>query len=471
VLSADQPDFQTATRFVNALIKAGIVVHRARKAFTIGGSSYPEGSYVVKTAQAFRAHVMDMFEPQDYPNDFRYAGGPPVPPYDVTGYNLSYSMGLQFDRILDAFEGPFEELTDLVRPRPGSVEPTAAGGGYVLSRDTTDTFLAVNRLLRAGEAVYRLTASASVGGRVYQPGTRFVPATPGALALLRDLADGTGLPVETVSALPAADLSRLRPVRIGLWDEYGGSVPSGWTRWLLEQFQFPFEVVFAKALDRGALADRYDVLIFVDGAIPDRDADRTQPQASSVPDEYRERLGTISVTRTVPQLKAFVEAGGTLLAIGSSTSIGRHLGLPIQDALVEPTSGGARPLPAERFYVPGALLEARVDVSHPVAHGLSERAIVFFDHSPAFRLPEDAAGAGMKRILWFDTASPLKSGWAWGQRHLQGSAAVVEATMGNGRLVLFGPEIAWRAQTHGTFKLLFNAIELAAAGAVKARTR
>ena len=61
-------------------------------------------------------------------------------------------------------------------------------------------------------------------------------------------------------------------MRIGLWDVYGGSMPSGWTRWLLEQFEFPFEVVFPKTLDAGNLASKFDVLIFVDGAIPARDA-------------------------------------------------------------------------------------------------------------------------------------------------------------------------------------------------------
>ena len=119
----------------------------------------------MKTAQPFRAHVMDMFEPQDYPNDFRYVGGPPVPPYDVTGYNLSYSMGVEFDRILDAFDGPFEALADVVRPPSRRVEPAAANGGYVLSRSTNDTFLAVNRLQRAGQEVLRLIAATTLAGR------------------------------------------------------------------------------------------------------------------------------------------------------------------------------------------------------------------------------------------------------------------------------------------------------------------
>src|SRR5215831_5989302 len=90
ILPSDQPDFPTATKFVNTLIKAGVVVQRATAPFTVAGKQYPAGSYVVKTAQPFRAHVMDMFEPQDHPDDIPYPGGPPRPPYDVTGYNIAY---------------------------------------------------------------------------------------------------------------------------------------------------------------------------------------------------------------------------------------------------------------------------------------------------------------------------------------------------------------------------------------------
>ena len=98
IIPSDQADFNTATRFVNALIKGGIDIHRATAAFTVAGKSYPAGSYVIKAAQAFRPHLRDMLEPQDHPNDFQYPGGPPRPPYDVTGYTLAYQMGVQVDR-------------------------------------------------------------------------------------------------------------------------------------------------------------------------------------------------------------------------------------------------------------------------------------------------------------------------------------------------------------------------------------
>ncbi len=261
MLPSDQPDFLTATKFVNVLIKAGVAVHRATAPFTVAGKTYPAGSYVVKTAQPFRAHVMDMFEPQDHPNDFPYPGGPPRAPYDVTGYNLSYSMGIGFDRILEPFEGPFEKLADTVSPPAGRVAPATTGGGYLLGPETNDAFVAVNRLLKANQEVYRLRS-----------GALFVPATAAALPILQRVAAEKGLRVEASASPAPGDATRLRSMRVGLWDVYGGSMPSGWTRWLLEQFEFPFEVVYQKGLDAGNLAGRFDVLIFVDGAFPARES-------------------------------------------------------------------------------------------------------------------------------------------------------------------------------------------------------
>src|ERR1039457_1815562 len=91
IIPSDPRDSANATEFMNALLKTGITCLKASAPFQVAGKNYPAGSYVVKTAQAFRPHVMDMFEPQDHPNDFRYPGGPPNPPYDITGWTLSES--------------------------------------------------------------------------------------------------------------------------------------------------------------------------------------------------------------------------------------------------------------------------------------------------------------------------------------------------------------------------------------------
>jgi len=99
------------------------------------------------------------------------------------------------------------------------------------------------------------------------------------------------------------------------------------------------------------------------------------------------------------------------------------------------------------------LLQARLDTSSPLGYGMPERADFFFENSPAFRVQP-----GANRIAWYDSAAPLRSGWAWGQERLENTAAVAEATVGKGRLVLYGPEILFRSQPHGTYKLLFNGI-------------
>ncbi|MSO50750.1 MAG: peptidase, partial [Acidobacteria bacterium] len=129
IMSADQPDFGTATRFMNTLIKTGVMVHRATAAFTVNGKQYPANSYVVKTSQAFRPHVMDMFEPQDHPDDFPYPGGPPSRPYDSAGYTLAMQMGVQFDRVLDGFDGPFVKVLGMAVTPAGRVIGGTTGGG------------------------------------------------------------------------------------------------------------------------------------------------------------------------------------------------------------------------------------------------------------------------------------------------------------------------------------------------------
>src|ERR1700749_1948465 len=134
---------------MNALLKNGITVMKATGAFTVAGKSYPSGSYVIKTAQAFRPHVMDMFEPQDHPNDFAYPGGPPKPPYDITGWTLAMQMGVQFDRILDKFDGPFTKVTGLLPPPPQSVSGPATPAGYMISHQINNSFILTNRLLKA----------------------------------------------------------------------------------------------------------------------------------------------------------------------------------------------------------------------------------------------------------------------------------------------------------------------------------
>jgi len=157
-----------------------------------------------------------------------------------------------------------------------------------------------------------------------------------------------------------------------------------------------------------------------------------------------------------------------MLAIGSSTSMGFHAGLPITNALMEKHQDGTeKPLPAAKYFVPGSVLQVRVDNTNPLAHGMSEKVDVFFNRSPVFKLKPEAILKGVRPVAWFDSKKPLRSGWAWGQHYLEGGIAVIEANVGQGKLFLFGPEITFRGQPHGTFKFLFNGIYYGSSTAVE----
>ena len=455
VLPSDQPDWPTAVKFVDALLKAGVIVHRATAPLTVKGRTYPPGSFIVKTAQAFRPHVLDMFEPQDHPDDIPYPGGPPTPPYDIAGWTLAFQMGVKFDRVLDAFEGPFERVGSVAPPSGRVVGPSGAVG-YLVSHHQNDAFAAVGRLLAAGEQVY-WPLDRTAGGMPNATGAMYIPARSTTRAILQKAAVDRGLTFIGVTEPPSGDALKLRPVRIGLWDRYGGSSPSGWTRWLLERYEFPFEVVYAQTLDAGMLADRFDVLILTDEAVLDGRGSEAPPP-DQVPSEYRATTGALTRARTLPQLKRFVEGGGTLVAIGQATSIGAALGLPISSALVETVGDTPRPLTPKQYYVPGSVLRVRVDNTTPLGYGFEREVDVFFDNSPVFRLGDEASARGLRRVAWFSSASPLRSGWAWGQQHLHNGVAAIDAPLGRGRVLLVGPEVNFRAQSHATFKFLFNGI-------------
>ncbi|HEX6536430.1 MAG TPA: M14 metallopeptidase family protein [Gemmatimonadaceae bacterium] len=465
IIPADQPDFPRATKFVNILVKGGIEVQRATAPFTVNGRGYPAGSYVVMTAQAFRPHVLDMFEPQNHPNDFAYPGGPPKPPYDITGWTPALTMGIRFDRVLDGFSGPFVAVADTVTPPPGTVAALPGAAGYLLRHEPNNGAIVVNRLLAAHDDVRWLTRPISANGVTYPAGTIYIPASPSARAIIDRAAATLGLSFDALpaGAAPASTLD-LRAARIGLWDRYGGSIPSGWVRWLFDQYEFPYRVVYPEELDAGDLASKFDVLVFVDDAFPTGDGRAArraahEPAPADIPAEYRDRLGSTSVERTVPQLRRFLEDGGSIITIGSSTILARRLGLPVASALVHPGTDSA--LSREEFYIPGSVLEARVSEDSPLAYGIPDSVAVLFDHSPAFRIT--GGGDAVRKVAWYDSPAPLRSGWAWGQKYLDGAVAVAEANVGKGKLFLFGPEITFRGQPHATFGFLFNGIYLGGA--------
>ena len=466
IIPSDQADFPTATKFVNALLKTGITVMKSDSQFQVAGKTYPAGSYVIKTAQAFRPHVLDMFEPQHHPNDFLYPGGPPIPPYDNAGWTLAFQMGVQFDRILDGFDGPFTKISGPIQPPPGSLTGSPNPAGYLISHRMNDSFVVVNRLLKANCDVYWLAGSNGSEGQDLGTGAIWVAATQAALSILQKGAKELGVNAYAMAKAPAGDALKLKPIRIGLFDQYGGLMPSGWDRWLFEQYEFPFDVIYPQTLDAGDLKSRFDVLVFTDGAFRMGAGGRfgglfnmRQPNPADIPEQYRAWLGHITQEKTIPQIKKFVEAGGSVVTIGSSTSMAGLLGVPIENYLTQMGPDGKQhPLPHEKFYIPGSLMKATLNNNDPLAYGMPEQVDVFFDNSPVFKLLPDAQMKHTSAVAWFDGPNTLHSGWAWGQQYLDGGTAVAEASVGEGKVFLLGPEVTYRGQPHATFKFLFNGV-------------
>lgn len=448
ILSAEQPDFNSAIKFLNALIRTGILVQKATAPFTVEGKKYPAGSYIVKTDQAFRPHVLDMFEPQDHPNDFKYEGAAPTAPYDAAGWTLAYMMNVKFDRFQNDFTGPFERIPFGQLLKPENKIPS--GSSYVLSASQNDSYVAVNDLLKAKAAVYRSTEN----------GDFYVAATGNTKSILEKAN------VKLKSATAPSNKVKINPGRVAIWDTYGGSMASGWVRWMMEQYHYNATIIYPQDIDAGNLKSKYDVILFVGGAIPalptagalGRGGGGFGAQAAqNVPEEYKKQTGRITPDKSIPQIKKFIEDGGNVITIGSSTNLAYHLGLPVRNAMVEIVNGTEKRLPDEKYYVPGSVLNVEVDNAQSANWGMEKQADVYFDNSPVFKLTGDAIANGkIKPLMWFNSATPLRSGWAWGQAYLQDGVTAFEAKIGKGKLLAFGPEVAFRAQTHGTFKLIFN---------------
>jgi hypothetical protein len=462
IVAADQWDPGTAVKMINVLRLGGVEVERASAPFTAGGQQYGAGSFVIRGAQPFEPYVKDLLTPQAYPDMRLYPGGPPKRPYDITGWTLSYQMGVRADRVAEAVNVATQQIE--VAPVPQGGIPGVVGGKIVpfaIDPRANDAFIAVNRLLSAGDAVYRTRAPIAVGGTQWPAGTFLVTNGTGTAARVDQVAKSLGLQVAAVDApgsdwgqtpvrpqpdpSPTPDLWRVRAPRIGLYHGWGGNMDEGWTRWVLEQFEFPYVSLFDRDVRAGNLRARFDVILLPD-ATYDQMLNGMAP--GSMPDAYTGGM----TTRGVANLYEFASHGGTLVAMDRAAELPlTTFGLPIRNV----TAG----VQEADFYVPGSILKVKVDPSNPVAYGMPPEAAAFFINSPAFAVgrPDD-----IRTVAEYPGRDVLLSGWMLGERVIAGRAAVVDATVDKGRLVLLGFRSEHRGQTHGTYKLLFNAILLSA---------
>ncbi len=481
VMSSDQPDFSAATRFVRALRRTGVEVHRVPRELRTGGKTYPAGSFVVKAAQAFRPHLRDMFEPQWHPDDLG-SGGDPVRPYDSSGWTLAMQMGVEFDRLYESVNGGLEAVTDVeVEFLAGSISPGRAG--YLMSHSDINGFIVTNRLLASGEEVYWLT-EASVGVEV---GTVYIRAGDKTVARLAQLSRELGVTFRGVEEKPKGAARRLRPVRVGLFDRFGGNMPTGWAQWAMETFEFPVRRVYGDEINAGDLRDQFDVLLFFTG-LPTvgraartrqamrgrrtraprgkKDLDRLRSALPAFEDwsDLESRQVSLKEGKAIPALKTFLSGGGVVLAFGSqATTLSKHLKLPVREGVYLDgldKDGKPRRARSSEYFVPGSLLELSVDVNDPLGYGVAKHQVAMFRRSPVFEVQSHNEGSStpVTSVAKYVGEGVLASGWAIGEELVAGKSAVLRAEYGEGEVYLFGAEVLYRGQPLGTFKFVFNAI-------------
>ncbi len=456
VIPRAQHDPLTALKFVDKLLAQGIEVQQAPKGFTTAtGVAYPPGSYVVSMAQPKMGVIRYLLGRTRYPDNewTRNRDGSPIRPYDMATDTMFEFMGVRVDPVNERVDAPLEKVKTAAAS--GSVAGNAAA--WVLDGRLNDSFRAVNLLLEKGIGVRRVDAA----GSELRPGDFVISAAqPEVVAAI---AKQTGVDFRALPAQPAQAAREVKRLRAAMYQRYrGGNMDEGWTRLVLEQFAFPYATIMDAEIKKGSLNEKYDVIILPDDSISAITGER--PPAStastgrgggfaradeeSIPPDYRSGIGNEGVAA----LKAFVEKGGALVTLGAASSFAiEKLGVGVRSVTANRTS--------REFWCPGSTLKARFENAHPLAYGMpAEGLVVFLGGSQAFEVVPGRQNERYETVARFADRDLLESGWLLGEETLAKKPAMVAAKYGEGRVILIGFRTQHRAQTHGTFKLLFNTL-------------
>ena len=434
---SDQHDPNEAGQLVDKLQIAGVRVYRSASAFEQDGRKYAAGTYIVPFNQVFGRYAKDLLERQTYPEVRRAPGAPAEAPYDVS----AWSLGLQF-----GVDTPFAKTPlpkDLVLESV-SAAPTYAlkaqkrRDGWQFAYTGAADALVVNRLLKSGAAVSLSKPNAN--------GVSFVSAKTSASVWTKAV---NGFSVsEPDKAAGAGSIASIgvtvRQPRIGLYQSWIPNMDEGWTRWVLEQYEFPYSVLHNQDVQAGKLNDCFDAIILPDQKA--KDILEGLSYQSIVPD-YRGGLGADGWNA----LHDFVQHGGTLIALGEACNL-------LIDKLPLPVKDIKRTTTREQHFAPGTIVNLQVDSSNPIGYGVAPSTYGFYIDSPFFQLTDGFASQKVSVVARYPNEEVKASGWLRGEELMRGHAAVVAVDLNPGKVVLFGIRPQHRAQTHATFPLLFNAL-------------
>jgi hypothetical protein len=461
VVPMRQHDPGTAAKLIATLMEANVEVHRATENFVAGRFAFEAGDFVVRHDQPVRPYIKTLLEPLIYPDNewTRRADGTPLRPKDLASSNLGELMGVE---VIPAGENITAKLEKLTTPPKPTGRVTGSGSaGWLLTPAWNDSFRAVTRVLKAGGTVHRLQSPP----KPWVPGTFWIPATGATTSSsVQALAQEFGVPFEAAAVPPPGPMLQLKPLRVGLYRRYqGGNMDEGWTRWIFDTWELPYSRVDAAEVQKGALKDKYDVVVIPDDSVRalvggSAGGAPRFARGESFPPEFRQTLGEAGVKG----LQEFARAGGTLVFLNNASDFAiEHFGIPVTNVVAG--------LSTKEFFSPGSLLRVQFDPSHPLAYGMPSKAFVLNDDSPAFGVQSTQRNETVTVVARYGEGDILQSGWLDGESKIAKQAALMEVRYGTGRLVLVGFGAQRRAETHGAFKVLFNAMYLGGSTQVPAR--
>jgi hypothetical protein len=442
VIPAEQRDFSTAIKMMKVLRMAGVEIHQAEESFWADGHQYPEGTYIVYLAQPYGGFAKALLENQDYPDIREYPGGPLKTPYDVVAHTLPLLMGVDVTRVEKTFKAKTELLSKMIKPE-GKVEGVENVFGYMWAHNTNDELVALNRLVNKGYKVLWIAEPLEDNGKTYPSGMMIVNNKKGLLDDLQSIVKDLYVRFEGIEAKSNIKAYELKKVRLGLYKSWTASMDEGWTRWVLEQYEFPYQSVYNKDVRRGNLNQDFDVIIFPDLR---EEAIMNGIPEERIPPEYAGGIGDIGEKN----LKEFVQGGGTIITLNSAAEFAmKRFYLTIENSVAD--------VDRKDFFIPGSILKVLNDTTHPIAYGYERDGALFFRRSPIFAVKEG------KSVVKYPVHNPLLSGWVTGEKYLYDKGAIVDVPSGKGKIILIGFPVLYRGQAHATFKYLFNSIYYGAA--------
>ena len=441
--SEGQHDAREAAHLVERLNMGGVEIYRADAAFEADGKPYGAGTFVIPMAQVFARYAKDMLEKQTYPEVRRGPNAPPEPPYDVTAWSLGMLIGVETVFVKSPL--PAVRLTRVEGMPSIAGAVTGSGPRFGFDYKGPDSALAMNRLMKDGARLsFDGPSHVSVSGI----------ARPKLEAVARDF----GLNVKASESRPAArpkaagagDLEvAFHAPRVAMYQPWtGGNMDEGWTRWVLEQYEFNLTSIHNAEVRGGGLRQKFDAIILADQNPRDI---LEGYDASAIRPEYRGGIGQ----EGLENLKRFVAEGGTLVTMGNACDLAiEKLPIPVRNL----KKGFTR----DQHFAPGAILRLEVDGRHPMAYGMAAETHGFYVNSPFFSVADGFASQRAEVVARYPNTNVVASGWLKGEELMAGRAAVVSIDMSPGTVVLFGLRPQHRAQTHATFPMLFNALYLSA---------